>query len=120
MRGVSVPVPLDDLPEQIERFGSNAYIVSVGADGRPCATSVTVRWHRTLLMVAAGRRTAENVEGNDSVALLWPAPQPGEHALIVDGWGAVQHSPEHDVVVFIQPGKAVLHVTAQPPANASV
>ncbi|MDX6708147.1 MAG: hypothetical protein QOK16_1638 [Solirubrobacteraceae bacterium] len=119
MRGVSVPVPLDDLPEQIERFGSSAYIVSVGADGRPRATSVTVRWHRTLLMVGAGRRTAENVEGNDAVALLWPAPQPGEHALIVDGWGAVQHSPEHDVVVFIQPGKAVLHVTAQPPASAS-
>jgi hypothetical protein len=118
MREVSVPVPLDELPEEIERFGPTAYIVSVGADGRPRATSVSVRWHGTLLMVGAGRRTAENVEGNDAVALLWPAPQAGAHALIVDGWGAVQHSPEHDVVVCIRPGKAVLHVTAQPSVSA--
>jgi hypothetical protein len=58
-------------------------------------------------------------KANDAVALLWPAPQPGEHALIVDGWGAVHDSPEHDLVVFVQPGKAVLHVTAQPPPGAA-
>jgi hypothetical protein len=111
---MSVPVPLDALPETIERFGSSPYIVTVGADGRPRATSVSVRWHRKLLMVGAGRRTAENVSANEQVALLWPAPKPGEHALIVDGWAAVYDSPETNLVVFVQPGKAVLHVSKGP------
>jgi hypothetical protein len=112
---MSVPVPLDELPQQIERFGPNPYLVTVAADGRPRATSVSVTWHRDLLLVDAGRRTTENVAANAAVALLWPAPQAGQHALIVDGRGAVQDSP--DPVVVVQPGKAVLHVTSSgPPA----
>ena len=115
---MSVPVPLEELPQAVERFGANPYIVTVGADGRPRATSVSVKWHNSLLMVGAGRRTAENVSANEQVALLWPAPEPGEHALIVDGWGAVYDSPETNLVVFVQPGKAVLHVTSSPPARS--
>jgi hypothetical protein len=108
---MSVPVPLDELPATIERFATNPYLVTVSPDGRPRTTSVTVEWHRELLRVGAGRRTTENVSANDAVALLWPAPQDGEHALIVDGWGAVYDSPETNLVIFIQPGKAVLHVS---------
>jgi hypothetical protein len=109
---VSVPVPLDELPDQIERFGPHAYIVTAGAGGRPRATSVSVSWHRALLKIGAGRRTAANVSANDQVALLWPAPQPGEHALLVDGSGEVHDDPQSgDTIVFIQPSKAVLHVT---------
>jgi len=108
---MSVPVPLDELPGAIERFGTNPFLVTVSEDGRPRATSVAVTWHGELLRVGAGRRTTENVEANDAVALLWPAPEPGAHALIVDGWAGVFDSPETNVVIFIQPGKAVLHVT---------
>jgi hypothetical protein len=114
---MSVPVPLDELPQAIDRFGTNPYLVTVSEDGRPRATSVSVKWHRQLLQVGAGRRTSENVAANDAVALLWPAPAPGGHALIVDGWGAVYDSPETNLVIFIQPGKAVLHVTSTPPAH---
>ena len=108
---MSVNVPLDELPQALERFGPNPYIVTVGADGRPRATSVTVAWHKQLLMLGAGRRTAKNVAANDQVALLWPAPEPGAHALIVDGRAALSDGAESDVVVFVQPGKAVLHVS---------
>ncbi|HEX4363923.1 MAG TPA: pyridoxamine 5'-phosphate oxidase family protein [Solirubrobacteraceae bacterium] len=107
-------VPLDELPQALERFGMNAYIVTVGAEGRPRATSVTVKWHRELLMIGAGTRTTENVNANEQVALLWPATVPGEHALIVDGWAAVYDSPETNQVIFVQPGKAVLHVSKGP------
>jgi hypothetical protein len=111
---MSVPVPLEELAQQIERFGPNPYLVTVAADGRPRATSVSVTWHRDAIMVGAGRRTAENVTANAAVALLWPAPQPGQHALIVDGHGMVHDSPDR---VVVQPGKAVLHVTSSgPPA----
>jgi hypothetical protein len=108
---MSVPVPLDELPAAIDRFATNPYLVTVSEDGRPRATSVQVTWHRELLQVGAGRRTSANVAANDAVALLWPAPEPGAHALIVDGWAAVYSSPETNEVIFIQPGKAVLHVS---------
>jgi len=113
---MSVPVSLPELPEQIERFGPHAYIVTVGADGRPRATSVSVSWQEARLRVGAGRRTAENVSSNDQIALLWPAPAPGEHALLVDGCGAVEGSPETGLAIVIEPAKAVLHVTT--PARA--
>ena len=104
-------MPLDELPQALERFGLNPYIVTVGSDGRPGATSVTAQCREKLLMLGAGRRTTENVLANEQVAPPWPAPAPGEHALIVDGWAAVFDSPETNEVVFVQPGKAVLHVS---------
>jgi hypothetical protein len=109
---MSVPVPLDELPEQIERFGPYPYLVTVAPDGRPRATSVSVSWQRDRLHVGAGRRTTANVAANAAVALLWPAPQPGEHALIVDGHGAVGDAAQSDGVVLVEPGRAVLHVTS--------
>ncbi|MGH2900998.1 MAG: hypothetical protein ACRDMZ_20150, partial [Solirubrobacteraceae bacterium] len=83
-----------------------------GCDGRPRATAVTAQWHTDLLMVPAGRRALANVECNEQVALLWPAPAPGEHALIVDGWAAPCTSPETNKVVSVRPGRVVLHVTS--------
>ena len=76
----------------LERFG-NPYIVTVGADGRPRATSV-----RSSGKAAADARGGPPHDrerpGQRAVALLWPAPAPGEHALIVDGWAAVLGGPE--------------------------
>ena len=110
---MSVPVPLDELRQQIERFGPYPYLVTVAADGRPRATSVTITWQHDTIMVGAGRRTTENVSANDAVALLWPAREPGEHALIVDGRGAVHDDP--DRVVAVRSAKAILHVTSSAP-----
>ena len=44
---MSVPVELDELAQQIERFGPNPYLVTVAADGRPRATSVKAVLHVT-------------------------------------------------------------------------
>ena len=99
MGRMSVPVTLAELPEQIERFGNTPYLVTVGADASPRATSVRVEWQGRVLMTGAGTRTAANVRENDVIVLLW-------HALIVDGWAEV-----HGGAILIQPAKAVLHVT---------
>ena len=107
---MSIPVPLGDLPAQLERFGFTPYLVTVAPDSTPHAASVRVVWQDSLLMAGAGRQTASNIEANDTVALLWPAKQPGQHALIVDGWADVRSFP-HGLFVLIQPSKAVLHVT---------
>lgn len=103
---MSVPVSLAELPGQIERFGNTPYLVTVGADAAPRATSVRVEWEGDALTTGAGTRTAANVRDNDVIVLLWPAPEPGEHALIVDGSAEVQGR-----AIVIQPAKAVLHVT---------
>jgi len=103
---MSVPVDLDELPAAIERFGNTPYLVTVGADAQPRATSVRVQWQGDLLTTSAGRRTAANLRENDVVVLLWPAPVQGEHALIVDGSAQLD-----DGAVLITPAKAVLHVT---------
>jgi hypothetical protein len=103
---MSVPVPLGELPAAIERFGSNPYLVTVGANARPRTTSVRVEWQGPVLTTAAGTRTAANIGENAVVVLLWPALVPGEHALIVDGRAEVRGD-----AVLIEPAKAVLHVT---------
>jgi hypothetical protein len=103
---MSVPVTLAELPAQIERFGDTPYLLTVSPDAQPRATSVRVEWQGRVLMTGAGNHTSANIRQNDVVVLLWPAPVPGEHALIVDGWAEI-----HGGAVLIQPAKAVLHVT---------
>jgi hypothetical protein len=104
-------VALDDLPEQVRRFGLGPYLVTVAPDQTPRATSIAVSWEGDALVAGLGRRTSANVRDNGSVTLLWPAPTPGDHALIVDGSAEVRDSPESGAVVVIRPTKAVLHVT---------
>jgi hypothetical protein len=115
---MSIPVSLGDLPGQVARFGANPYLVTVAADATPHAASVSVDWQENLLRAGCGRQTAANIRQNDNVALLWPAPVPGQHALIVDGWADVQGRAEVGLVVLIQPSRAVLHTTSPPPESS--
>jgi hypothetical protein len=108
---MSIPVELAELPKFVERYGPTPYLLSVGADSTPRATSVFVQFSGELLMAGAGRRTAANLRGNDAVTLLWPPPVPGDYTLIVDGWGQVQEGPGGNFVVMIRPKSAILHVT---------
>jgi len=63
-----------------------------------------------VAILAGGALGGKNVGANDQVALLWPAPEPGEHALLVNGRGAVHETPDSESVVLIEPARAVLHV----------
>jgi hypothetical protein len=115
---MSVPVSLLELREVAAGFGSTPYLLTVGADATPHATSVAVAWSGDLLVAGAGRRTAGNVRSNDQVALLWPAPRPGDFALIVDGWADLRPGPGGSVELVIRPASAILHVTRQAPPAA--
>jgi hypothetical protein len=104
--GVSVPVTLDQLREEVVRFGSAPYLISVTSDGRPHAVSVTVTWDGDELAADAGRTTLANAAERPSVSLLWSPVEPGGYSLIVDGLARVDAAAER---VVVQPGKAVLH-----------
>jgi len=111
---MSIPVPLPELAGTMSRFGSAAYLLTVGPDATPHAASVTVEWSDGCLLVGAGRRTAANVRANDALMLLWPPPSPGDYSLIVDGTGSIREEGPH-LVLVIRPTSAVLHVTARRP-----
>ncbi|HWD09422.1 MAG TPA: pyridoxamine 5'-phosphate oxidase family protein [Actinomycetota bacterium] len=112
---MSVPVSLKDLARFVDRYGPNPYLLTVGADSRARATSVTVQWSGELLMAGSGRHTARNLQGNNAVTLLWPPPVPGDYTLIVDGYGEVQDGPAGNFIVMIKPTGAILHITEHPP-----
>jgi hypothetical protein len=92
------------------RFGTASYLLTVGPDATPHAASVSVEWADGVLLAGAGRRTAANLGANESLALLFPPPAPGDYSLIIDGVGEVRQEGPH-LVVRIQPTSAVLHVT---------
>lgn len=107
---MSISVELAELAERIEEFGSVAYLITVGGDGRPHVVSARVRWNEDQLVMAAGKRTLGNVELRPDVTLLWPARPGLGYALIVDGT-AVTLRETTETVLAIDPSAAVLHRT---------
>ena len=105
---MTTEVVLDALWEQIGVFGDRAFVVTVGANGRPHAVSVPVRVDGGRIVVAAGSTTAENVAARSAVMLLWPPLDDGPYSLLVDGDGEVGDGDE----LRVTPTSAVLHRVA--------
>ena len=104
---MSVPVALDDLARQIDRFGAAAFLLTVSDDGRPHPASVRVtRAADGTLHAPAGRRTSANATAQRGVTLLWAGPDDG-FALLVDGTAVLS---EEGLVVT--PTSAILHKLA--------
>ena len=51
---MSIPVSIDRLHEETERYGALAYLLSTGGDGRPHAVAAAVSWEGGRI-VASGR-----------------------------------------------------------------
>ena len=108
---MSVAVALDRLRHEIAVFGTSAYVLTTGADGRPHAVLTTVGWSGERLELSSGGRTAANAGERPCVALLWPPVEAGGYSLIVDGNAEVA-----DGRLLVEPTKAVLH---RPSASGS-
>jgi hypothetical protein len=101
---MSVAVELEKLQEEIARFGTSPYLLTVSDDGRPHATVVTVALTGAVLVAGVGRRSAANVAERPDISLLWAPVDAEGFSLILDGTGAVDGE-----TVTITPGRAVLH-----------
>lgn len=101
---MSVGVALDRLHEEVTRFGSGPFLLTVGDDGRPHATAVAVTWEGSTLVAGVGRRSAANVAERPDVSLLWPPVDAGGFSLIVDGRATADGEQ-----VVVTPERAVLH-----------
>jgi hypothetical protein len=113
---MSVPVAIEQLREEVGRFGPAPYLLTVAGDGRPHAVSVTVAWAGEALTTSVGRTTATNAGDRPAVSLLWAPYESGGFSLIVDGTASVATEDEN-LVLTVAPTKAVLH-RSQPGTNA--
>ena len=102
------PVDIDPVREEVERYGPHPFLVTVTPEGAPHTVSVRVEWDGDTLAVTAGDRTRSAVAAHPAVTLLWPAPEPGGYALIVDGSARATDSDR----VTIDIDTAVLHLTS--------
>ena len=92
------------LHEEVARYGSSPYLLTVSDDGRPHATAVTVTWDGAALVAVVGRRSAANAKDRPEVSLLWPPVDAEGFSLIIDGAAEVDGER-----VSVRPAAAVLH-----------
>ena len=112
---MSVPVALDRLAAEVERFGRWAYILTVNDDATPHAVSLELAWDGAVFSGGGGRRTAANAAARPSVTLLWSPYETGGYSLIVDVTAAV----DGDGRLTLTPTTGVLHRTGPSPDPAS-
>jgi hypothetical protein len=102
---MSIPVELDELRAKIADFTTEPFLLTVSDDLRAHSVAVAVRWDGDELVVAVGRTSLANAEARPLVALLWPAPAPGEFSLIVDA----ETTRAVPAEISCRPTRAVLH-----------
>jgi hypothetical protein len=110
---MSVAVALEELGRQIEDFGHDPVLVSVGEDARAHVVSIVAPFDGHRFTLEAGRTTRANVAVHPAVTLLWTSAT-GAYDLIVDG----DAHPGDDRIV-VEPTRAVLHRHASAPDDIS-
>jgi hypothetical protein len=106
---MSVPVPVEQLQEAVAEYGTAAFLLTGGEDGRPKIASVEVSFVDDAIVVTAGGGSAANALARPLVTLFWPPPSPGGYSLIVDARAEVAGAAIH-----LTPTNGVLHRPAQP------
>jgi hypothetical protein len=102
--GVSIAVPLDDLPNELTRWGF-AYVLTTSDDGRPHAVALVPDVADGTLRFDAGGSTCRNAAERPQIALVFPPPSDGDgFSLLVDGDAVVEGS-----TVVVTPTWAVKH-----------
>jgi hypothetical protein len=113
---MSVPVALHQLHAALDEFGTVAYLLSAGGDGRPRCVSVALSWSDDQLVASVGKRTGANIGIQPLVSLVWPPVEPGGYSLIVDGSASVAGESESGggAIITITPSNGVRHRNAEP------
>jgi len=111
-----------ELRHQVERFGPDAFAMSVTAESRPHVAPVQVAVvddDSLEVLVLPGSRTERNAAAHPTVCLHWPGTAATDgYSLIVDAHTDVV-AREHDTLLRLTATKAVLHKLGAPGAQTS-
>lgn len=103
---MSVRVDTSALEEQLVRFGTSPYLLTVADDGSPHAVSVRVSFREGGFETRVGPSSRLNAAARPKVTLLWAGAEADDFSLIVDGQAAVSGDR-----ILVEPTAAVLHRT---------
>jgi hypothetical protein len=107
------------LRREIDRAGTDPYLLTVTGDDRPHCSCPEVTWAGSNLITPAPRGWAESEgRGRQQVTLLWPPAERLGYSLIVDGIARTMEV-EGRTVLAVAPTRAVLHRRGDPPAPIS-
>ncbi len=109
---MSIKVELNELPNELERYGNAAFVLTSSGEGRPHIIQLLVRLDDGKFFARPGRSCSRNVLQRPELSLLWPAFEPGAYSLIVDGVGEITGEGD-SLRIVITPSNAVLHRPAQ-------
>lgn len=107
---MSIPVEVDQIASEMNRYGASAFVVTVRDDGTPHIAHVTLETEDGALTCPASRTAALNVAERPSMSVLWPPFEDGGYSMIVDGEASVDGD-----AMFIAPTNGVLHRPAPRP-----
>jgi hypothetical protein len=109
---MSIAVSIERLRDEVARFGSLPYLLTVSADAHAHATAVTIEWQGDDLVMGVGAQSSRNAAVHPEVSLLWAPFEPGGYSLIADG---VIRDIGNEQMAFA-PTRAVLHRPGVPAA----
>jgi hypothetical protein len=100
---------LETLHREIDKMGTDPYLLTVTADSRPHCSCSRVIWDESGLIAPAPRGWADSEAlGRQQVTFLWPPARPSGHSLIVDGT-AERALVDGEPMLVVAPTRAVLH-----------
>ncbi len=82
---MSIIVEVEKLGEEMERFGYQAYLLSVSDDSTAHIAHLTFSLTDGALRCGASRTAAGNVKERPRVSVLWPPFEADGYSMIVDG-----------------------------------
>lgn len=111
---MSIPVEVDQIATEMERFGTAAYVLTVRDDATPHIAHVSLTVVDGTLRCAASRTAARNVVDRPTMSVLWPPFEPNGYSMIVDATAQVDGE-----TMILTPSKGVLHRPAEAPDGAT-
>lgn len=118
---MSIPVEPADIGNQMEHFGTAAYVLTVRDDATPHIAHLDMRLDGDVLRCGASRSAAANVAQRPTISVLWPPFEPGGYSMIVDAVARTVDGAD-GLELELRPTSGVLHrpaTPATPPADAS-
>lgn len=115
---MSIPVEPADIGEQMEQFGTVAYVLTVRDDATPHIAHLDLRLDGDVLRCGASRSAAANVAQRPTISVLWPPYEPGGYSMIVDAVARTVDGAE-GLELELRPTSGVLHRPATPATPAT-